>query len=325
MSDVDVVGVDARPGAHPHPGRRGARPAGRTPRRGRWLPYLLLVPAVGILLLALGYPLGWQFVTSLQHFGLRQQFGAPPEFVGPANYRTLFTDPYMWVVVARSVAFCLVNAVVTMALGVALALLMQAAGRVARTVLQICLLLAWAMPAVAAVTVWVWLFDWRRGVVNWLLDGVGLDFANHNWLLDPWSFFFVATVVVVWMSVPFVAFTIYAGLTQVPDEVMEAAQLDGASGWQRFWLVVVPTVRPVLLITFLLQIIWDLRVFTQIRMLQDAGSVPSQTNLLGTYIYQLGVGSSDFAMASAVSIFVLVLTVVLSAPYVRSLLKEDQE
>jgi N,N'-diacetylchitobiose transport system permease protein len=126
------------------------------------------------------------------------------------------------------------------------------------------------------------------------------------------------------MSVPFVAFSIFAGLTQVSTEVLEAAQLDGAKLSQRLRFIIVPIIRPVLAIILLLQVIWDLRVFTQIRLLQDVGSIASETNLLGTYIYQLGVGSSDFAMASAVSIFVLVLTVALSWVYVRSMLKEDE-
>ena len=106
--------------------------------------------------------------------------------------------------------------------------------------------------------------------------------------------------------------------------MLEAAQIDGANARQRFTGIIVPMIRPVLAIVLLLQIIWDLRVFAQIRMLQDAGSTPSETNLLGTYIYQLGTGSSDYGMASAVSIFVLVLTVALSSFYIRSLLREEE-
>jgi N,N'-diacetylchitobiose transport system permease protein len=204
------------------------------------------------------------------------------------------------------------------------ALLMKVVSSWVRIALQISLLLAWAMPVVAAMTVWNWLFDWRRGVVNWLLGSLGFDFHNHNWLQNPLSFFFVAMVIVVWMSVPFVAFSVYAGLTQVSGEVLEAAQMDGASPSQRFWNIIVPIIRPVLAIVLLLQVIWDLRVFTQIKLLQDAGSIASETNLLGTYIFQLGTGSSDFGMASAVSIFVLVLTIAISAFYVRSMLKEDE-
>jgi len=292
-------------------------------RRPSRTPYLLIAPAVAILALSMGYPLVWQLVTSTQTFGLAQQFGKAPEWVGLANYVTLFTDSYLWTVVARSIAFCLVNAGVTVLIGVLLALLMKAIGTAPRLVLQVSMLLAWSMPVVAAMTVWRWLFDWNRGVVNWVLTWGGLDFIGHNWLQAPVSFFFVATTVIVWMSVPFVALSVYAGLTQVPDDVIEAAQIDGANGWQRFWGIVVPMVRPVLMIVLLLQIIWDLRVFAQIKLLQDAGSTPSETNLLGTYIFQLGTGSQDFGMASAVSVFVLVLTVALSWFYVRTLLKED--
>ncbi|MGO4104265.1 carbohydrate ABC transporter permease [Leifsonia sp. YAF41] len=294
-------------------------------RKRQIAPYLLIVPAVGILILALGYPLVWQFVTSMQKFGLAQQFGQPPEFVWFANYVTLFTDPYMWTVVARSIAFCLITAGVTMVVGTLMALLMNAVNTGVRITIQISMLLAWAMPVVAAMTVWNWLIDWRRGVLNNVLVSMGFEqFRNHNWLADPLSFFFIAMIIVVWMSVPFVAFSIFAGLTQVSTEVLEAAQMDGATPSQRLWYIIVPIIKPVLAIIMLLQIIWDLRVFTQIRLLQDAGSIASETNLLGTYIYQLGVGSSDFAMASAVSIFVLILTVALSWFYVRSMLKEDE-
>lgn len=294
--------------------------------RGRRVlaPYLLLLPAIAIVLLALGYPIFWQFVTSMQQFGLAQQFGQPPEWVWFDNYIALFSNPTTWVVVGRSILFCLVTASVTMAVGVGLALLMRTASKAVRITLQIALLLAWATPVVAAMTIWNWMFDWNRGLVNWLLSAFGLPFNGHNWLQNPLSFFFVALIIVVWMSVPFVAFSIYAGLTQVSSEVLEAAQMDGASASERLRLIILPIIKPILGIVMLLQIIWDLRVFTQIKLLQDRGSVASQTDVLGTYIYQLGIGSSDFAMASAMSIFVLILTVLLSWPYVRNLLKEDE-
>jgi len=89
------------------------------------LPYALLVPAVAALVLALGYPLVRQVVLSFQDFGLAQQFGRPPEWVGVDNYRALVTDDYLWTVTLRSIVFCLVNAVLTMAIGVGLALLMR--------------------------------------------------------------------------------------------------------------------------------------------------------------------------------------------------------
>jgi len=293
-------------------------------KRTNRLPLILIVPALVLLVAALGYPIGWQVVTSFREYGLLQQFGAPAPFVGLDNYVELVTDPYMWTVVVRSIVFCIVTAVVTVAIGGAMAVLMNALTTWPRVVLQVALLLAWAMPVVAAMTVWIWIVDWRRGLLNWALVRLGVDGAEgHNWLAEPLSFFVVASVIIVWMSVPFVALSIYAGLTQVSTEVLEAAELDGATGIQRLRHIIVPIIAPVLSIVMLLQLIWDLRVFTQIKLLQDAGGVTNETNLLGTYVYQLGTGKGDFGTASAVSILILVLTIALSGYYVRSLMKED--
>lgn len=298
--------------------RRPARAPGAT------LPYLLVAPAVLALCLALGYPLVRQLFLSFQEFGLAQQFGRPPEWVGLANYRDLLSDAYLWRVTARTVVFCLVNAAVTMVLGVGLALVMRAMSKPVRLLTQTGLLLAWAMPVVASLTVWQWLFDTQYGVVNHVLTSLGGDFEGHGWLLRPLSFFFVATVVVVWMSVPFVAFTVYAALTQVSEEMVEAAEIDGASGAQRLRHVVLPSIRPVLLVVGLLQVIWDLRVFTQVYILQEAGGSARATNLLGTYIYRLGIGGGDFGTSAAVAVFMLALTVVLTAPYVRAMLRQER-
>lgn len=294
-------------------------------RRGIRAPHLLLIPAIVIMLLGMGYPMIWQVVTSLQKYGLQQQFGKPAPFVGLDNYITLATDPQLWLVVGKSLAFCLITAALTLAIGTLLALLMSAVTKTARLILQVALLLAWAMPVVSAMTVWIWLFDRRRGAINYLLDMIpGVNMNRFDWLSTPLTFLLVACIIVVWMSVPFVSFSVYAGLTQVSDEVMEAAQLDGANGWQRFWGVILPMIRPVIAIVLLLQLIWDLRVFTQIKLLQDAGSKSGDYDLLGTYIYKLGTSSQDFGMASAVSILVLGITVALSWFYIRSLLKEDE-
>ena len=296
----------------------------KTSRAAHRLPYLLVVPTLVLLFAALGYPVGWQLVTSFREFGLLQQFGAPPSWVGLENYASLVTDPELWAVVVRSVVFCVVTALLTVAVGGGIALLMNALDRVPRLILQVSLLLAWAMPIVAAMTVWIWIIDWRRGLLNWFLVRIGIDEAQgHNWLAEPLSFFAVACVIVVWMSVPFVALSIYAGLTQLSGEVLEAASMDGASGLQKLRHIILPLIAPVLSIVMLLQLIWDLRVFTQIKLLQDAGGVANETNLLGTYVYQLGVGKGDFGTASAVSVLILVLTVALSFYYVRSLMKEE--
>jgi N,N'-diacetylchitobiose transport system permease protein len=287
-------------------------------------PYLLIVPTVLVLVVAMGYPLGRQLILSFQEFGRAQQFGQPAEWVGLQNYQDLVTDKAMWTVIIRSLIFCAVCASVTMVIGTLFALLMKRVGTAPRLVLQISMLLTWAMPVIAAMTAWQWLFDTRYGLINWALRHLGFSsFENHNWLIEPMSFFFVAGVIVIWMSVPFVAFTSYAALTQVSEETLEASHLDGATPLQRFRHIIFPTIKPVLTIVMLLQVVWDLRVFAQIDFLQKVGGTVSQTHLMGTYIYTLGIGQSDYGSASALSMFVLVLTLALTYRYVRRLLAED--
>ncbi|KQY21361.1 sugar ABC transporter permease [Cellulomonas sp. Root485] len=292
-------------------------------RRRKLGVYGLLVPAAILMGVALGYPLVRQFVISFQEYGLRQQFGQPAEWVGLQNYTDLLTDPYVWTVIGRSIAFCLVNAAVTMLVGVAFAVLMSRIGKPSRMTLQVALLLAWGTPVLASMTVWQWLFDSQYGVINWVLSNwFGLeDMAGHSWIIEPLSFYFVATVIVVWMSVPFVAFSVYAGLLQVPEETMEAAQLDGASARQRFWNITMPMVRPVLSIVLLLQVIWDFKVFTQIYVLQRAGAPTRETNLLGTLIYSY---ADEFSLAGALATIMLVITLALTGFYIRKMLKEDE-
>ena len=287
------------------------------------LPHALLAPAVAVLLVLTGYPLVRLLVMSTQEYGRAQVFGRPPRFVGLDNYARVLGDHQFWVVLARSVAFCAVNVVLTMVLGMLVALLLTRLGRLMRTAVTVGLLLAWAMPALTAIVIWGWMFDTQYGVVNWLLTAGGLDMTGHSWLIQPVSFFAVATVVITWQSVPFVAFTLYAALTQVPGELMEAADLDGASALQRFWHITYALLRPVVLILTVLQVIWDLRVFTQIFALQDAGGITAQTSTIGVYIYQVGVAQGRFDTGSAIAVILVVIMLAASFVYVRQVTREE--
>ena len=294
-------------------------------RRGGIAPYALLVPATVALAAIIGWPLIQLFVMSFQEFGRAQVFGAPAPFVGFDNYAAVLTDGQFWNVLARSILFCLVNVVLTMVGGTLIALLMMRLPAFFRVLMSVGLLLAWAMPALTATIVWGWMFDTSYGVVNYVLtSGLGLDYDNHSWLIEPLSFFFVATLIVVWGAIPFVAFTVYAGLTQVPEDVLEAGQLDGASATQRFRLIVVPYLRSIFLVVTILQIIWDLRVFTQIFALQGIGGVREQTSTLGVYIYQVSLGTGEYGLGGAIAVITVLLMMAISAYYVRHIVREEE-
>lgn len=255
----------------------------------------LLAPSVIILGVMVGWPALLMVIQSFTDYSIKNKVqGTLPEFVGLDNYVRLFTNSDFPIVLVRSLGLMAVMTALILLLGTLVAVLMTRLGKAWRITVSVGLLLAWAMPPLAATVVWGWMFDTDYGVVNWLLNTLTgtNDFRGHGWLINPWSFFVVLTIIVVWQGVPFVAFTTYAGLGQVPTEVLEAASLDGATGFQRFRLVTMPYLRNIFIVMLVLQVIWNLRIFTQVYALQSRGGLASETNVLGTYSSGRVPGSS---------------------------------
>ncbi|MCK6081639.1 sugar ABC transporter permease [Microbacterium sp. EYE_5] len=302
----------------------GARERARRRRDGA-AALTLLSPSLVILAVMVGYPGVLMLVQSFTDYSIRNKVqGTLPGVVGVENYLEVFTASDFPMVLVRSLGLMVVMTVCIVGLGALVAVLMTRLGKGWRVLVSIGLLLAWAMPPLAATTVWGWIFDTQYGLVNWALNAITgtQDFTNHSWLLNPWSFFLVLTIIVVWQGVPFAAFTLYAALGQVPGEVLEAASLDGATGVQRFRLVVFPYLRNVVTVVVVLQVIWNLRIFTQVYTLQQRGGLASETNVLGTYIFRQGVG--EFGVTSAIGVLTVILLLALSWGYVRTTLKEEE-
>lgn len=315
------------------PERQGVEPSvpppGTVRRRGRRLkrrfaPLVLLLLPLAVVGVTLAYPIYRQIVMSFQKYGLAQQFGQAPVFVGFANYLTVFGDLEFWTVLARSLAFCLIVAALTMGIGIGMAVLMQRVHAFVRIFLSVCLMLVWAMPAIASLTVWQWILDSRLGVLNYVLVHIGLpQFKGYSWLAsNPIVFLVIVGVIVLWGSIPLVVITVYAALTQVGEEILEAAGIDGAGFWKRLRFIVLPIIRPILFLIGALQVIWDFRVFTQVYVLQQAGGSSDATNVLGTYIYRVGIGHGNYGVASALALIMLAVALLLTLQYMRTLLKQ---
>ena len=134
---------------------------------------------------------------------------------------------------------------------------------------------------------------------------------------------FVATLIVVLMGIPFIALTVYAGMTQISGEVMEAASIDGAGPWQRFRDVTWPSLRPLFVLLIALSTLWDLRVFTQIYVLQQAGGITRETNLIGVWAYRRS-SSGEFGGGAAVAFVMVGLTLLLTLFYLRNMFRQDE-
>jgi N,N'-diacetylchitobiose transport system permease protein len=309
-------------GPSPFVARR--RPFGvKTVARGS-VPYLLIAPVVLAIGAILGYPLYRLVALSFQRYGLPELILRKGEWIGVDNYRSVLGDSVFWDVLLRTVVFTAANVGLTMAIGTLLALLLVRLSTPVRVLLTTGLVLVWAMPAVVAVQVWLWMTNFQNGVLNHVLTELHVgDYFQHDWYASPFSQLAMVTLLIVWGAIPFVTVTVYASLAQVSRELVEAAEIDGASPLRVFRDVTLPTLKPILLILTSLSIIWDFGVFAQPYLLIGGSHVDATNYLMGVYIYIEGYAHSDYGRGAAISLLMLLMVAALSVPYVRRMVRME--
>ncbi|MBH5333865.1 sugar ABC transporter permease [Streptomyces pactum] len=316
----------AAPAVTERPERGDGRRSGAA-RRGRWTPWLYLAPALLVLGGLLLYPI-YQLVliSFLKYTQAQVSGGEPTTFEGLANYTRLFGDEQFWEVLTTTVVFAAVCVVATLAVGCALAVLLTRIRALPRLALMLAALGAWATPAITGSTVWVFLFDPDYGPVNRVLVWFGLGgFQDYSWTYGRYSAFALVLFEVVWCSFPFVMVTVYAGIKAIPQEVLEAASLDGASQWRIWRAVMAPMLRPILVVVTIQSIIWDFKVFTQIYVMTDGGGVAGQNLVLNVYAYQKAFASSQYSLGSAIGVVMLLILLVVTLVYLRLLRRRGEE
>jgi N,N'-diacetylchitobiose transport system permease protein len=289
---------------------------------GASVPYLLLLPVLVALSAILGYPVYRLVQLSLQHYGLFELIQHKGKPVGLDNYRSILHDPIFWHTLARTVVFTIANVFLTIVVGTLLALLLVRVSSFVRILLTGGLVLVWSMPVVVAVQVWYWITNYENGILNYVLSQLHVgNYFHHDWYATPFSQLSLTTALIVWGALPFVAITVYAALAQVPGELVEAAEIDGARPWRVFLDVTMPVIRPILLILISLSIIWDFGVFTQPFLLIGQSKLTPDNFLMGIYLFEEGYLKTDFGRGAAISVVMLVIVAALSVVYVRKMVK----
>ncbi|WSL21118.1 sugar ABC transporter permease [Streptomyces sp. NBC_01283] len=296
----------------------------RATTSGIW-PYLLVTPAVLGMLYLLVYPLARAVLISFQDFGLRQLILGDAHYTGFDNYTQLLSDPRFWTVVRRTFLFMAVNVVLIMVLSTLVALMVERLGRFGRTAVLSALVLTWAMPVVAATTVFQWLFHSEFGIVNHALTGLGFSsFEGYPWLAHGPAAFAILVTLVVWQSVPFAAITLYSALTTVPTELYEAARIDGASGFRIFRSVTLPIVRPIFMLVLSLEVIWTFKAFVQIWVMTRGGPGDA-TTILPVYAVQTALAQQRYDLGSAASMLTVLLMSGVLIAYFRQMFRQENE
>jgi multiple sugar transport system permease protein len=298
-------------------------PYARAPRRGaltrlledeRWLALVLLLPTVVLLALFIAYP----FVKGVELSVTDARVGVPGSFVGLHNFAVLANDTIFQAAVRNTFVYTGVTTVFKLALGLWLALLLNRHFK-GKALTRAFVLLPFIIPTVLSTFAWKWMFDPTFSVINWTLYRVGLIHGRINWLSDPDLAMISVIIVNIWRGVPFYAISLLAGLQTINPELQEAAAIDGARPWQRFWHVTWPLLLPVTMVVVLFSVIQTFADFQLVYVLTGGGPA-NATHLFATYAYQIGVGTGLLSQGAAISLAmfpVLLVVVIVQLLYIR--------
>ena len=283
----------------PHP--RTSRPTGLTRflENERLLAALLLAPTVILLGLFIAYP----FVMGVWLALSSTSVGNPGTFVGIHNFVKAWNDSIFQTAFRNTVFYTFWATIFKLGLGMWLALLLNRHFR-GKRIVRASMLLPFIVPTVLSTFAWRWMFDPTFSVLNWLLYQTGFITNKVPFLSNGTYAMWCAIVVNTWRGMPFFAISLLAGLQTISTDLQEAAALDGANGWQRFWHVTWPLLKPVTLVVVVFSVIQTFSDF-QLMYVLTGGGPANATHLLATYAYQIGVATGLLGEGAAISLFML--------------------
>jgi multiple sugar transport system permease protein len=294
------------PGRHPGPGH---------PPRGQLSAWAFLAPVTVYLLAFYAYPLYRNVDLSVRDYTVRSFVRGDAPFSGLDNFRTVIQDPTFGTALRNTLVFTGASLLFQFAIGLALAVFFHNNFRLS-AILRALFLVPWLLPLIVSASTWSWMLNSDSGIVNAALGLVGV--GPVNWLTSPgWSLVSV-TLANIWIGIPFNLVVLYSGLQAIPAEVHEAAAIDGANAWQRFWRVTFPLLRPVSAITLLLGLVYTLKVFDIIWIMTKGGPGDTSTTL-STWSYRKSFGSllPQFGPGAAISNLLILMALVAGLLYIR--------
>lgn len=287
----------------------GGPPAARASdrlRHERRLGLRLSAPAFIVMILVTAYPLGYALVLSLYRYRLTDPSGK--EFVGFKNYATVLTDPIWWSSVGTTAIITVVSVVVELVIGFAFAWVMYRVLR-GRSIVRTAILVPYGIITVVSAYIWRYAFQLDSGFVNqWF--GLG----DFNWFGQRWSALFVIILSEIWKTTPFISLLLLAGLVQVPEDMLEAAKVDGATAWQRLWKVVLPNMKAAIMVAVLFRTLDAWRIFDNPFIMTQGAS---DTETLSILAYRQNVTLVNLGAGSAVSVLLFLTVVVIAFIFIK--------
>lgn len=300
--------------SEPGPPERARR---RRPlQRHGWLAAVLILPAAVVVFGLVTWPVlrtGWLSV----HQVLSPMPGAPQPFYGAHNFMRALSDPVLRTATWHTIYFTLVSTALELTLGILFGLLMAQRLRW-RWILRAAILLPWALPTVVSASMWRYILNANYGPLNALLTQLGMVDQYVPWLGQPTLALNMIIVADVWKNTSIVAFFVLAGLMVIPTQIREAAEVDGAGAWRRFRSILLPLLKPVIMVVLVLRTIEAFKVFDIVYVMTRGG--PSNGTLtVAVYAYQMAFSNLDLGYGSAIAVLIVIVVLILAVIYIRML------
>ncbi|HTH91068.1 sugar ABC transporter permease [Mycobacterium sp.] len=275
-------------------------------RGERRLGLYLAAPSFIVMVLVTAYPLGYAIVLSLFNYRLTDPAGR--SFVGLNNYLVILTDPVWWNDFATTFAITVVTVAVELVLGFGFAFVMLRIVR-GRGPVRTAILIPYGIITVVSAFIWRYAFAIDSGFINqWL--GLG----DFNWFGDRWSAIFVICLSEIWKTTPFISLLLLAGLVQVPEEMQEAAKVDGATAWQRLWKITLPSMKAAIMVALLFRTLDAWRIFDNPFVMTGGAN---NTETISFLAYRQNVSLVNLGMGSAVSVLLFLTVVAIAWIFVK--------
>ena len=277
--------------------------------------------ALGLILV---FPIYKLISLSFQKYGLSEIIAGKGTNVGFQNFTDTLSDLEFWRILERTLIFTAGMVAVSVVVGAWVAHLMVKMNPIIRNILNGVLILVWAMPQLVSISVWRWLFSFNFSIVTSVINSLGFNMDNHNYFVNSFSGFMIIGGCVAWGALHFITISIYAALTQVPKELLEAAEIDGANARQVFRNITLPLLLPVYVILISLSVIWDFQVFSHIWIFLDSRP-SSEYYTIAIYAFQKSFGLSEYGMGAAISLIMIMTLISITGYYLRQMMKMGKE
>ncbi len=285
--------------------RRAKAPLSEGARAERRLGWLLCAPAVIVMVAVTAYPIGYAVYLSLQRYDLR--FPAAKEFVGLANYATVLTDNLWWTAFAITMVITVVSVVIELVLGMGLALIMRWA-LVGRGAVRTAILIPYGIVTVVAAYSWQYAWTPNTGYLAGLLP------SGSAPLTQQWPAIGIIILAEIWKTTPFMALLLLAGLSLVPEELLKAAKVDGATAWQRFTQIMVPLMKPAILVALLFRTLDAFRIFDNIFIMTAGANDTRSVSILG---YDNLFTALNLGIGSTISVLIFIAVGIIAFIFVK--------